>query len=149
MIQGNFQAKCVKLELGANNQNKPVIRGQFEILDGTAKGTRVPYEGKLDEKGIKYTKRDMLALGWKGVDIRTLVDDVAKAAVTVPVEVEIARWDKGDGTKVREWSTVRSVGRGGAPLSALDEDKLRSVNDWFKDAGDLGDAKAGGEEIPF
>ena len=69
-----------------------------------------------------------------------LTDDVTKAAKVVPFKVEIARWQKDDGS-VKEWSTVRSIGRSAQPLAPLDKSKVADVNKWF--------AEAGGDEIPF
>lgn len=142
MISGDFEGKCVRLEFGGDKNDKPMIRGEMKVVGGPHDGATVPYDGKLDEKGIKWTRRDMLALGWQGKDIRTLIDDVKRADKTVPFRVEIATWNKDDGT-VKQWSTVRSIGRSAQPLSQLSNDKLADVNDWFSTAA------ADDESIPF
>lgn len=134
MIEGDFTGKCVRIEIGQDGKGRPVIRGDMQIVGGAHDGARVPYDGKLDEKGIKWTKRDMLALGWTGKDVRTLVDDVRKANKVVPFQVAIARWNKDDGT-VKEWSSVRSIGGGAQPLATLDSKAINDVNDWFAKAG--------------
>lgn len=146
MIQGDFEGKCVKIEIGADSKQRPMIRGEMEIVGGPNAGARIPYDGKLDEKGIKWTKADMLALGWQGKDVCTLTADVSSAAKVVPFKVEIARWQKDDGS-VKEWSTVRSIGRGVQPLAPLAEAKAADVNKWFAEVGD--ESKVGDESIPF
>ncbi len=149
MIEGQFHGKATKAEVGANKDNKPVIRAQLEVTEGEHKGKRFNYEGNLKQESIKFTKRDMVALGWTGTDVTTFVDDVTKAATAgkvVPFEVTIATWNKPDGT-IKQWESVRSIGYSAPPLNALDKDKAKDVNSWFADAGDVGEKKD--EPIPF
>jgi hypothetical protein len=141
-ISGDFIGKAVKQEFGGDGKGRPKVFVSMEVTEGDRKGMRFPYEGKLSPEGIKWTKRDMIALGWKPgrdgkYDANTFVDDVTKANVTVPFTVEVARWVKDDGT-VKEWSTVRSIGQSAAPLVPLEKDKVADVNSWFAEAGDIG-----------
>jgi hypothetical protein len=147
MIEGNFQGKAVKAEIGTNKDNKPVIRAQLEITEGEHKGKRFNYEGNLKPESIKYTKRDMVALGWQGKDVMTFVDDVMKAAKVVPFDVTIATWSKPDGT-VKQWESVRSIGYSAPPLNAMDKTKAADVNSWFAEAGDV-EGQKNDDRIPF
>lgn len=141
LFEGDFVGRCVNAEVGTRG-NKPLVRIEMEITEGDKKGRRVAFEGKLDEKAIKYTKMAMVAVGWKGRTVVTFVEDVKAANVTVPFEVEIASYDPKDGTRVREWSTVRRIGTGGKPLDAIDKDTAKKFDNWFAEAGDVGDAAA-------
>lgn len=141
LIAGDFQGKAVKAEIGANPKSgKPEVRIDMQVTEGEHKGKIFNYNGKLDDKSIKYTKRDMVAVGWKGKDaVGTFASDVKAADKTVGFTVEIATWNKDDGT-VKQWSTVRSIGYTPPPLTKLDADKARDVNGWFDDAGEIGDS---------
>lgn len=151
LFEGEFQAKAVKPEFGSDNRGRPKIRVEMEIVDGDRKGARVPYDGKLDADAIKYTKRDMIALGWAGKDVRTFVDDVLKAGKVVPITTRIARFDPQDGRPVREWTSVGRIG-GAPPLAPIASDKIGDVNQWFAEAPEL-DAPQNGagrdSDIPF
>lgn len=135
LFEGDFEGRCTKIEFGGDKNGKPIVRGQMTIVGGPKDGTTVPYDGKLDEKNIKYTKQHLVALGWQGKDIRTLVDDVASANKSVPFRVRIARWEKPEGG-VKEWISVDSIGFTARPLEKLDNAKLNDVNGWFAQAED-------------
>lgn len=154
LIEGTFQGKVIPgtAKIG-ESKGKVLAVATLEVTEGDHKGRRFNYEGKLDDKSIKYTKRDMVALGWKGVKSSTVTADVDAAALTVTFDVEIARWTNPEG-KLREWNAVRSIGGGGArQVDALDADKQRNVDQWFAEAGDVGAAANGAgaqaDDIPF
>jgi hypothetical protein len=154
LFEGEFKGKAVDVEFGANPKNgKPCIRLKMEITDGQRAGTRLPYEGKLDERNIRYTKSSMVALGWQGKDVRTFVDDVTKAAKVVSFSARIATWDPQDGRPVRQWTSVGSIGFAAAPLSKLESDKVADVNQWFAevpdDSGGQGNGAPADDSIPF
>lgn len=145
-------AKPVKPEFGGDGRGKPKISVEFEILDGEYKGHRVPYSGKLDEKSIKFTKRDMIALGWQGTDVRTFVADVTKESKPITITTRIAEWDKRDGSEPRRWTTVGRI-HAAQPLTQLESDRVADVNSWFASAGSL-DSQSNGthnddSEVPF
>ncbi len=141
MIQGNFTGKLTKAELGSNKKGAPELRLEFEIVDGENKGARVPYSGNFTEKAVRYTKQHMLSLGWKGKDVATACADMMESPKPTAIEVVIASWTTPEG-KVREWSTVRNVGRVTDPLKPLDSSTSRDVNRWLNDAD-------GETDIPF
>lgn len=154
LIEGNFHGKAVKAEVGTNKDNKPVIRVELEVTEGEHKGKRFNYDGNLKAESIKYTKRDMVALGWQGKDVMTFVDDVLKDPKVVPFEVTIATWNKPEsmGGGIKQWSSVRSIGYAAPPLTAIDNDKAKDVNSWFAEAGDVAPtngARGGNSDIPF
>lgn len=140
LIEGNFQAKPVSVELGANKKGAAELRVEFEIAEGQYAGRKVNYSGLFNEKSTKYTKAAMLAMGWQGKDARTVVDDVMRAAKVVPIEVQIARWENPDTGKVSEWSAVRNVGRFKEPLKPLAGNDVKDINQWLADVGEIGKA---------
>lgn len=146
LIKGSFQGKPAKYEFGLGKKG-PEVRIDFIIVGGEHANTKVPYNGNFGAKGVKYTKRALLALGWQGKDINTAEADIMTSPKTVPIEIEIARWEKDDGT-VKEWSTVRSVGNFGEPLKPADNSTLKDVNQWLSE---VADEKPQGDDgaIPF
>lgn len=133
---GNYQAKALTAELGLDKKDRASFRVTFQIVGGEFDGQKVQYSGLFTDKATRYTKHAMLALGWKGVNAATAVEDVLAAKKTVPIEVEIASWEG------REWASVRNVGESlAAPLKPLAGNDLKDVNTWL--------AQAGGDEIPF
>jgi len=149
LFEGDFVGRAVTPEFGTK-KGKPSIRIEMEIAEGDYKGRRVSFDGALDERSIKYTKKAMIALGWKGVSVSTFIADVRAAALTVPFRVEIATWDPQDGRPPRQWSSVRNIGGGSKPLEAISPDKIKDVDRWFAEAGDVGAPSNGVDDsIPF
>jgi hypothetical protein len=142
MITGQFYGKLIKgtAKVGGRS-GKKLAFAELEVTEGEHKGKRFNYEGKLDEKGIKYTKRDLIALGWKGKTSATITADTDAAmesGLVVPFEVEIARWNKPDGS-IKEWEAVRSIGRAPMKVDELNTDELRDVDAWFAEVPVEGD----------
>lgn len=147
LFEGNCNGKAVNVEFGADGNGKPRVRWEMEVVDGPHAGKRARYSGKLDLDAIKYTKRDMMTIGWKGQDVRTFVSDVAKAALVVPFTAEIARFER-DG-KVNEWTSAKFAGSA-KPLGELDADKVASVNRWFSEVPSEQPATPGPDpDLPF
>ena len=134
LSKGNFNGKPTKYEFGMGKKG-PEVRIDFQVVGGEHDGMKLPYTGNFTSKGVKYTKRSLIALGWQGEDINTAEKDIMTSPKTVPIEVEIAQWKKDDGT-VKEWSTVRNVGNFGEPLKPVDNSTLKDVNQWLAEAGD-------------
>ena len=134
LFEGTFQqGRIVDAEIGKSG--KKVVRwGIVVVDDGPHKGKVARYSGKLDPENIKFTKRDMIAIGWQGKDVRTFVDDVKKANLLVPFTAEIASFKRDDGS-IAEWTAARLSGAG-KPLTPFDADETRQVNEWFAQADD-------------
>ncbi len=143
LFEGNVLGKVVNPEFGGDKNGKPKVKWEMQVTEGEHKDKRASYSGKLDEENIKFTKRDMMLIGWKGKDVRTFVDDVKAANLTIPFQAEIATNTYQDTGKTSQWTSARFSG--GAPLKALDKDKLDQANKWFSDAG----AVTQEEKIPF
>jgi hypothetical protein len=144
LFSGDFTGKAVRAEFGENRNGQPKIRIEMQVSDGQPHaGKRASYDGKLDEKNVRFTKAAMIAVGWKGQDVRTFVDDVAKAQLVVPFSVEVATFNRDDGT-VSEWSAVRRIG-GGAQLATASKDTVTDVNKWLSEAG----GSEGSSDTPF
>ncbi|HWG32942.1 MAG TPA: hypothetical protein VN650_02150 [Gemmatimonadaceae bacterium] len=147
LFEGTFsQGRVINPEIGQNSVGKPSVRWSMVVVDdGEHKGKTANYSGKLDPDNIKWTKRDMIAIGWQGKDVRTFVDDVKKANRLVPFTAEIATYKRPDGS-VSEWTSARMGGA--APLNALDADAAAKVNGWFAEAQDMAPA-AKDDGLPF
>jgi len=150
LFEGDCKGKAVDAEIGPDNNGRPVVRWNMLVTEGPHAGKKASYRGQLDEKNIKYTKRDMMAIGWKGKDaVGTFVNDVKAAELTVPFTAEIAEFTRDNGT-VSRWTSARSIGFAAKPLGTFDKDKARDVNSWFDEAGDVGaPAAKAGDDIPF
>lgn len=130
----------VKFELG-NGKKGPEVRIEAIIVGGEHDGRKIPYSGNFSTKGVKYTKRSLMELGWQGKTIETAEKDIMTSPKTVQAQVEIARWENPETGKLSEWSTVRSFGTYVEPLKPLASSELKDVNQWL--------AEVGGDELPF
>lgn len=141
-----LKGKAVDVEIGPDQNGKPVVRWNMLVVEGPHAGKKASYKGSLDEKNIRYTKRDMMALGWKGKDaVGTFVKEVRAADLVVAFTAEIASWEDPSSGKVKQWTSARSIGFTAKPLGTFDEDKARDVNSWFDDVPD----EKPGDGIPF
>jgi hypothetical protein len=148
LFEGDCVGKVINPEIG-ESRGKVKVKWEMIVSDGDHKGKRASYSGKLDAENIKFTKRDMLVVGWKGKDVRTFVSDVKAADLTVPFSAEIAETTYEDSGKTSRWTSAKFSG--GAPLAVLDKDKADAVNRWFAEAGDITShgAKDSDEKLPF
>lgn len=152
LFEGDCKGKGVDVEVGGDRNSKPVVRWNMLVTKGPHEGKKASYKGKLDPENIKYTKRDMIALGWKPRDgkykIETFVDDVKAADLEVPFMAEIASWEDPDTGKLKQWTSARSIGFAAAPLAPLDKEKAADVNSWFDEVPDVGGGDAGNGAPP-
>ena len=144
LFEGTFQkGRIVNAEIGYSG-NSPRVKWDVVVEDdGPHKGKVAKYSGKLEEKYIAYTKRDMIAIGWQGQSIRTFVDDVKRANKAVPFTAEIASFKRDDGS-VSEWTSAKFGAS--KPLDAPTADQERDLDRWFSQAGTAG---SGREDLPF
>lgn len=124
----NLKGRAINVEIGLDSQGRPVARWEMEVVEGEHKGKTARYSGKLNADNIKYTKRDMKTIGWKGEKSATFVEDVKRANLVVTFNAEIASYNG------REWVSARFGGA--APLAAMDSDSERSVDRLLEEAGD-------------
>ncbi|MGE3768915.1 MAG: hypothetical protein AB7L94_42075 [Kofleriaceae bacterium] len=141
LLEGDFYGKATKVELGYRN-GKPLVRITMQVSEGEHKNKSFDYEGKLDNDNIKYTKRSLVSLGWKGQKIATAEADIKTADATVPFVLRIAEFDRKDGSEVRRWTAVDRIG-GAPPLEKAKPDDLAKWDSWFADVGDVGGASNG------
>ena len=131
LIEGRFTGKAVRGDIGRRSPNSPVtVNIDCEISEGEHKGKRFQYVGKCGEDNIKYTRWAAKAVGWKGKDIvQTLDRDIRAANLTVDFDLQIARFERDDGT-VQEWTAVNRIYgvREAIPVAA---DEASRVNSWF------------------
>lgn len=133
-----LMGRAVNVEIGADGNGHPRARWDMEIVEGEHKGKIAKYSGKLNPDNVKWTKRDMVTIGWDGKKAATFVDDVKKANKIVPFEAQIASHNG------NQWVSAKFGGA--APLAPLDSDKERELDRAFAEAGDVG----GGESrVPF
>lgn len=137
-FEGDFTGKAVKVEYGEGKGGKPTIRVTMTISEGQRAGTQVPYDANMKSESIKYTKRDLMALGWQGRSVSTLADDVIKAGLTVPFQVRVATYDNPETGKTRQWLSVGAIGNAAPPLSAATEQTTKNVDSWFAEVDEGG-----------
>lgn len=128
-----FETECNAKPVsgGPETKNgKRKVRFEFEILDGDHKGKRVPWDGKLDGDNIKWTKRDLMTLGWQGQKSATITDDVLKTPKTVRIKTRIARYTRPD-QSVSEWTAVDRIFGAPKPGEALGAKELEELDQWF------------------
>jgi hypothetical protein len=146
LFEGDCKGKAVDVEIGPDKNGKARVRWNMLVTEGPHAGKKASYSGKLDAEHIKYTKRDMMAIGWKGKDaVGTFVSDVKAADLTVPFTAEIASNTYEDTGKTSQWTSARSIGFTTAPLGTFDKDKAKDVNSWFDEVP----VEKPGSDIPF
>lgn len=134
--------RAINVEIGADSQGRRRARWTMEVTQGEHKGSIAAYSGKLDPDNIKYTKRDMMAIGWNGVKSATFVSDVESKKLEVPFDAEIVEFNGST------W--VAAKFGGAAPLAQLDKDAEREVDRLFDQAGDVGGGAAERQSpVPF
>lgn len=136
LFEGDFVGKPVKAEFGPDSKNRLKVRVMMEIAEGPRAGTQVPYEGNFKPEAIAWTKRDLLALGWQGKTTATLVEDIMRNPKVVPFQTRIAETTYEDTGKVRQWTSVRSIGYAAPPLKQAEPDHIRDADAWFAEVGD-------------
>ena len=153
LFSGDCIGRAVNVQLGGDKNGKPKVQWEMEVTEGEHKGKRAQYSGKFDADNIKWTKSHMKLIGWQGSDVRTFVDDVAKANLTIAFTAEVAEYERPDGT-VSRWTSAKMTGA--LPLSALDAKKLDDVNRWFSEAEEIAppgeahpNAPGADSDIPF
>jgi hypothetical protein len=135
----NLKGRAVNVEIGVSG-GRTRARWDMEIVEGEHKGRIAKYSGKMDPDNIKWTKRDMMLIGWQGQKSATFVSDVKKANKVVEFEAQIAR--NGDS----EWVSARFGGA--TPLAALDSDKERELDRMFAEVPDE-TPSSGNSSVPF
>lgn len=136
-IGQNLLGRAINVEIGVSG-NIARARWDMEITEGEHKGKIAKYSGKLTSDAVKWTKRDMVLIGWAGQKSSTFVEDVKKANKVVPFNAEIAEFNG------NTWVSAKFGGA--APLAQLDTDKERELDRMFAEAGDVGGKD---ERVPF
>ena len=149
LFEGDFRGKAVKAEFGTDKGGKPSVRVTIEITEGERAGTQVNYSGSFKPESIRYTKRDLIALGWKGKSMSTFVQDVMSDVKTVPFKTRIARYENRETGKVSEWTSVGSIGYEAPPLAAATNQITKNVDQWFAEADDAQSGGGSDEPAPF
>lgn len=148
----SYMGRAIDPKYGKNpKNNKKEIRLFMEIVEGPLTGRRVKWTANMKtEKSVSYSKRDMMAAGWKGRDIATFEADViaaTTAGLKVPFTARLAENGLNDDGTPNTWWTVGSIGTGAVPLAATTPEDDRDVNQWFSTAGG---APAGDDsDLPF
>jgi hypothetical protein len=146
LFKGTCNGKVLNPEIGTNKRGVWTVKWEMEVVDGPHAGKRASYSGKLDEDGIKWTKADMLRVGWQGKSTRTFVEDVKAANKILPFSAEIATYEYKDSGKTSQWTAAKFNG-GGAPLKPFDNDKLGEVDRALAEAQDI--ATKDDSDLPF
>jgi hypothetical protein len=133
--------RAVDAEIGLDSQGRKRARWTMEITQGEHKGKTAAYSGKLDPDNIKWTMKDMKAIGWKGERSATFVSDVETAKLEVPFDAEIAEYNG------NTWVSAKFGGA--APLAPLDKDSEREIDKLFAQAGEGESRNGNSSSVPF
>lgn len=146
LIQGNYKVRLLELSMGTNpnKNNRPEVNAKVIVVEGPDKDSTATYQGTFTEKQIKWTLRDLRALGWKGKTIATVVADCMTDPKIVDAEIEIASHTYPDSGKTSEWSAVRAFGRKRMELGAPTPATIKDVDEWLAEA-----AKEDNDPVPF
>lgn len=164
LTEGTWPCKILSASTGADYRNLFAVQINCELIEGPDKGKRVTYEQSVDAKSAKYVGPSCKAIGWQGITLDSLADDVAKwISKTGGVStVDIKHFDlkkpeaiakaeaRGEPAK---FAKANAIGRGAKPLTAASVESksdadaaLRS----FMGAGGTPEAgHADDDEIPF
>ena len=163
---GFWPCKVIDAVYGANDKNSPVVRINVEISEGPGKGQRHTYEEVVDNKQAPYIARTCQAVGWRGVTLATIKDDVAAwvAATGGISTVEIKHIEVKKGRKFEKWISggqqgpapvwvkAGSIGRGQRPLKQARHEDLADADDMLRRAmaEDGGNNSGGGgyDDVP-
>ena len=137
VLEGNRKIEVAKVK-GALR-----VRGDIVIVGGEFDGLTASYSGKLDEKSIRWTKRDLMALGWQGKTLRSLDGDLARANTIADVEIELAHYND------RQWWSVRSIGYVPASKEEVTSDDIDKMDGWFGEAASPAPSNGAGDDIPY
>lgn len=142
--EGNYQGTPTSYEFGTDGKGAAVVRIVMKVAEGPYAGQTAQFKNGFGEKAVKYTKRALVALGWKGKDINTAKDDIMTSPKTVPMQIVIAEYED------RKWSSVRSIGAFGEALKPVDATTAKDVNQWLAEVPDDQPASGGDRDrIPF
>lgn len=143
LFEGDVHGRAIKAEYGTDKSGKPQCRAVLEITtEGERTGTHVQWSGNFKQDSIKYTRRDMLALGWEGKTIESFVGDVLAKKIIVPFQVRIAEWTDPKTGKLKKWLSAGSIGWEAPPLNKPTQDTTSQVDGWFASAAD-------DDDLPF
>lgn len=135
-----FVGRVVNPQVG-KYKGKTKVSATFEITEGRHKGRRVQYDGKTDPENLGYTKRDMIAMGWKGEQSSTFATDVAAANLTLEFSVRIASYND------RKWLSVGRIGSA-LQLDALDRDEASELDRYFSEVPDQQPQRSRDDDVP-
>jgi hypothetical protein len=158
LSEGIFPCLVLDGFFGVDDKNSPIARINVQITDGPDKGQRCTYEDQVNAKSALYVGRSCRAVGWRGVNLETLADDVAAwvAKTGGKSTVEIKHIEIKNGKRAGEiWAKPNSIGRGPKPLAAAKGETLADANEAMRRAmeadGGAPEDEAGrsGDDIPF
>ena len=142
--QGSFLARAINGSYGEDTKGRMAVRVELELLAGPDLGQRITYTGLVNAKSAPYVGKDLKAVGWKGVSLRSIGDDVQSAKAEAQIEIEHKNAnDPKDPNRV--FAVVRSIGRGAVALKPASAASISDADEALR-------AAMGGVEedvIPF
>jgi hypothetical protein len=88
---GTYRAKLIGYEMGFSGTGSEQIGVLFRLPDEPHQGRELVWYGSFTEAAFPITHRALVAMGWRGTNVRTLKDDLSVdggALVYLVVEVE-------------------------------------------------------------
>lgn len=128
---GNYIGIPEAVSIAKNYKDERAVFVKVRIVDGESEGQTMVYDGALEGDRIKFTKRDLVAFGWKGQSSATVHDDILGAAKRVPFRVEHMKYTKPDKNgNDRFFAVMRDIGRAEMPEHiALSADQINALDD--------------------
>lgn len=143
--EGIWSCDVLSAAFGEDDRGAPQVQINVRITDGPDKGQLAAYEDQVNTKSAPYVARTCKAVGWVGIDIRTLAEDVASWIEKTGGQstVEIKHLQIRSGKRAGEiWDKVSSIGKGPRVLKQVSSEMADDVNRALAEADD-------GERIPF
>lgn len=132
-----------------------------EITEGEDKGRRCSYEETIDGKSAAFARKSCIAVGWKGVTLRTFKEDVdawiASTGGASTVEIKHLVIKKEGPKQGTSFAKVNSIGRKPQVLhAATDADGAERLSDAdeqmrqaMTDGASMPDVPLDDDNIPF
>lgn len=162
LAEGIWPAVALYAKYGGDD-DVPRVQITAKISDGPNKGAHVTYEDEVNNRSALYIQRSCRAVGWRGVSLTSLKDDVAawieKTGGETSVEVKHIEIKKGKNLG-KIWAKPNSIGRGPRALKPLSQERISDADEAMRRAMELDGATggtpppddvppAGDDDIPF
>lgn len=149
--EGIWECDVLGASAGADDKGVPNVQINVRITSGPSSGTPCTYEDRVDGKSALYVGRSLRAVGWKGVTLKTVKEDVDAwiASSGGKSTVEIKHIEIKNGKRAGEiWDKPNSIGRGPRVLKPLENDLLSDADEALRRAAEAEGAAPNDDDVP-